>query len=151
MSVEHVAKLVAEAVKDALNSGTFSQTFTAIRAYRPLFDLPEMKDLHVTVVPKDVVESMASRHSVQQDVRVDVAVQQKVTSDAEADVLMGLVQEIAQFVRFTRLTTMPSAAWLETENSPIYAPEHLEKLSQFTSVLTVTYRLFAREGAGGES
>ena len=143
MSVEHVAKLVAEAVKDALNQGTFSQTFTAIRAYRPLFDLPEMKDLHVTVVPKDVVEALASRHSVQQDVRIDVAVQKKVADDTETDALMTLVQEIAEFLRFSRLATLPQAAWIETENSPIYAPEHLEKLSQFTSVLTVTYRLIA--------
>ena len=34
---------IAEAVKDELNAGSFSQPFTAERHYRPLFELPEMK------------------------------------------------------------------------------------------------------------
>jgi len=43
---------IAEAVKDALNGQDFSQAFTAERHYQPLFELKDMKTLHVTVVPR---------------------------------------------------------------------------------------------------
>jgi hypothetical protein len=33
-----------------------------------------------------------------------------------------------------------NAAWLKTENRPIYSQEHLLKMSVFTRVLHVTYR-----------
>jgi exodeoxyribonuclease V alpha subunit len=39
------------------------------------------------------------------------------------------------------ITTYPSASWLRTENEPVYSPGHLEELRQFTSVLTLTFRV----------
>ncbi len=35
----------------------------------------------------------------------------------------------------------PSASWLSTTDEPVYSPGHLEELRQFTSVLTVTFRV----------
>ena len=35
-------------------SGTFGQAFTAVQAYLPQYELADMKNLHVTVVPKGV-------------------------------------------------------------------------------------------------
>ena len=54
---------------------------------------------------------------------------------------MGLVQEIAEFIRATG--RFGDAAWVKTDNSPIYSQEHLGELRQFTSVLTVTLRIMA--------
>jgi len=132
---------IADAVVTALNGQSFSQPFTAARAYLPAFDLREMKDLHVTVVPKGVELTTAGRGLAQSDVQIDIGVQQKLaTSDeAEIDALMGLVQEIAEFVRATR--QFGEAVWVKTENTPIYSPEHLGELRQFTSVLTLTLRV----------
>ena len=133
---------VAEAVKTELNGHEFSQEFTAERHYRPLFDLKDMKDLHVTVVPKGVTLTTAGRDRAQHDIQVDIAVQKKVTASLdEADVLMGLVEEIADFFRLRRLVEYSGAVWVATENSPVFAPEHLEQLGQFTSVLTLTFRV----------
>ena len=133
---------VAEAVKTELNEHEFSQAFTAERHYRPVFDLKDMKDLHVTVVPKGVTLSTAGRDRAQHDVQVDIAVQRKVTgSNDEADSLMALVDEIADFFRLRRLAEFKDAVWVGTENSPVFAPEHLEQLGQFTSVLTLTFRV----------
>jgi hypothetical protein len=140
---------IADAVVTELNSPGapgFSQTFQAQRYYRPVFDLAEMKDLHVTVMPKGVEMSMAGRSLVQSDVQIDIGVQKKLSADstgdiAEIDALMGLVQEIIDFLRCRRLSALPAAAWVRTENSPIFAPEHLEQLRQFTSVITLTYRV----------
>ena len=134
---------IADAVVTELNAHTFSQAFTAQRHYRPIFDLAEMQDLHVTVVPKGLAIERLDRSRNQHDVQVDIAVQKKcqAADNAELDPLTALVEEIADFFRLRRLTVCPEAVWIRTENAPIYAPEHLDELRQFTSVLTLTFRV----------
>ena len=134
---------IADAVVAALNGHVFSQPFTARRCYVPVFDLKDMKDLHVTVVPRGLEMATASRSLLQDDVQIDVAAQKKLPVDASGDQaaidsMMGLVQEIADFIRSTG--RFGDAVWVKTENKPIYLPEHLEQLRQFTSVLTLTLR-----------
>jgi len=132
---------IAGAVVTALNGHTFSQPFTAARAYLPVFDLKDMKDLHVTVVPRGVEMTTAGRGLAASDIQIDVAVQKKLTGadNAEIDTLMGLVQEIAEFIRSTG--RFGDGSWVRTENVPIYSPEHLGELRQFTSVLTLTLKV----------
>ena len=79
----------------------------------------------------------------QYDFAIDVAVQKKFeTGDAaELDPLMSLVEEIADFFRLRRLAAYPDAVWVRTDNVPVYAPEHMEEYRQFTSVLTLTFRV----------
>jgi hypothetical protein len=136
----HVVVQVAQAVTDALNAGTFSMPFTAQRLALPLFTLEEMQVLHVTVVPREVASSVLDRASDEDEVKVDVAVQKRAASVAVADVdpLLAFVQEIADFLNRRQ---MGDAIWKKTENKPVYLPEHLREKEQFTSVLTVTYKL----------
>ena len=131
---------IADAVVAELNATQFSQPFEAKRCYLPRFDLAEMKDVHVTVVPKGVTVLPGTRAHNQHDYEVDVAVQKKAATDAEIDPLMRLVEEIADHFRGKRLNAMSNVAWAGTANSPIYAPEHLEQMGQFTSVVTFTFR-----------
>jgi len=133
---------IADAVVADLNGHTFSQSLTAVRYYRPVFDLGEMQTLHVSVVPKGVTIERADRSRNQYDFAIDVAVQKKFESGdaAELDPLMSLVEEIADFFRLRRLASYPDAIWVRTDNVPVYAPEHLEEFRQFTSVLTLTFR-----------
>jgi len=134
---------LADAVVAELNAATFSQPVTAERHYLPQFDLPEMKTLHVTVVPKGVVLSTSDRARGQGDYSIDIAVQKKFETDenTELDPLVALVEEIADHFRARRLASYPNAAWLKTEQTVLYAPEHIHELRQFTSVLTLTYRV----------
>ncbi len=134
---------IAEAVKEELNGGEFSQTFTPERHYQPVFELKDMKNLHVTVVPKDIELQLATRNTSQHDCRVDVAIQKKLeTTDlSEIDELMGLVDEVIAFLSRRKLASVPGALWIKTVNEPIYAHEHLEQFRQFTSIVTLTYRL----------
>ena len=136
---------IAEAVKEELNGGTFSQAFTAQRHYQPVFELKDMKDLHVSIVPKDIEMQLATRNTSQHDCRIDVAVQKKVTVGdlAQLDQLMGLVEEIINFLARRKLSSVPNALWIKTANEPIYAAEHLEQFGQFTSIVTLTYRLLS--------
>jgi len=140
---------IADAIVAELNSPGepgFSMLVHAERHYKPTFDLAEMKDLRVTVVPRGVELSGASRSMTQTDVQIDIGVQRKLPADAasdaaEIDALMRLVEEIADFFRSMRLSACPNVSWVRTENKPIYSPEHIEQLRQFTSVLTLTFRV----------
>lgn len=134
---------LADAVVAELNGASFSQPVTAQRLYLPQFELPELQALHVTVVPKAVLLASADRSRSQGDYSVDVAVQQKFTTgdNAELDLLTGLTEEIGDHFRGRRLGSYPAAAWLKTEQKVLYAPEHIDELRQFTSVLTLTYRV----------
>ena len=134
---------IADAVVAKLNAASFAQEFTAERHYRPVFDLPEMGTLHVTVVPQGMALGPAGRGCNQYDYRIDIAVQQKFEDGdtAELDPLMSLVEQIADYFRLQRLDGYPAAAWIKTENDPIYAVDHMEQNRVFTSVLTLTFRV----------
>lgn len=134
---------IADAVAAELNSGAFSQPFEAKREYLPRFELPDMKTLQVTVVPKGMIVTPGTRSRNQHDVEIDVAVQKKLAAEdsAQIDGLMDLVDEIANQFRLKRIDGFPLAIWVKTEHDPLYAQEHMDQLGQFTSVLTLTFRL----------
>jgi len=134
---------VADALVARLNAGQFSQPLTAERKYQPVFDLPQLADLKVSVVPKAVAITTASRHDSFYDCTIDVGIQKKVDSDdaAQIDPLVDLVEEIADHLRMQRLDELPEAAWMRIENDPVFAPELLDQDRVFTAVLTVTYRV----------
>ena len=134
---------VADAIVTALKSEPLK--LDAVRAYRPEFDLTELKTLRVSVVPKAIEITNLGRRANQHDVSVDVGVQQKVdpADTAALDALMDQVQKISEQLRLGRLD-LPgggSALWGKTANDPIYSPEHLETKQVFTSVLTFTFRV----------
>jgi len=134
---------VAEAVVAELNATTFSQPITAIRSYLPRVELADLKTLKVTVVPSSVTVVAASRSQTQRDVAIDVAVQKKLGQEQNVslDPLLALAEEIAEHFRAKRLDSFPGALCVKTEFKPIYAPEHIEQLRTFTSVLTLTFRV----------
>ena len=134
---------VADAVVVALNGAVFSLPFTAKRHYQPLFDLAEMKELHVSVVPKGIEVSQSGRNTGSFDYKVDIAVQKKFVTDdtSELDPLMVLSEEIAEAFRGKRLAGYPNAAWVKTEHVSVFAFEHMQELRQFTSVMTLTFRV----------
>jgi hypothetical protein len=143
-----IAVDIADAVVATLNAHDFGTAFTAERHYLPRYELSEMQTLCVTVVPKESTTAMASRGAASREVTVDVAVQQKLdapgnpaTEQATTDALMSLSEAIADHLRVTALVGQPSARWLRTEHTAIYAPEHLEQMRQFTSVATLTFRV----------
>ena len=135
---------IADAVVAELNTAPFSLPFTAVRAYVPRFDLPELATLRVSVVPKGLEITGTSRGKDQHDYQLDIGVQQKFEQEgaAQLDPLMGLVEEIADHLRGHALNAYPEAACVAVENGPIYAQEHMREGRLFTSILTVTYRMW---------
>lgn len=132
---------IADAVTASLNAGSFGQPFTAERLYQPAFELADLADLKVSVVPKGVTVATASRDGSYFDCAVDVGIQKKVADDAEIDGLVDVAEEIADHLRMKRLDGFPQAVWLSIEHEPVVAAEHLEQQRALTSILTVTYRV----------
>lgn len=134
---------IADAVAAELSAATFSQPLAAERSYLPRFDVDEMTDLKVSVVPRGLASQTLDRNRDRFDYKIDVAIQKKVEPVPQAlDPLMALVEEIADFFRQGALAAFPQARCTDVANVPVYAAEHLEELRQFTSVLTLTFRVW---------
>ena len=136
---------IADAVVATVNAGSYGQTVQAQRLHQPSFTLDELKTLHVSVVPRSVQVSAASRDTSMYDVAIDVGVQKKIAAgpqgDQEIDGLLELVEEIGDQLRLKRLPDMTEAAWVSLAHEPIVAAEHLDQHRQFTSIITVVYRV----------
>ncbi len=134
---------IADSVVAELNGHTFSQPVSAARHYAPKFDVAEMATLHVSVVPRGLASSSLDRTRDTFEYQIDLAVQQKVDqANPPLDGLMTLVEEIADHFRAGALASFPAARCTEVKNEPVYAPEHLTELGQFTSVLTLTFKVW---------
>ncbi len=134
---------IADAVVAQLNAASFSQSLTAERHYQPKFDLSEMTELRVSVVPRSLASKSLDRNRDTFDYLIDVAVQKKTDmSQAALDALMALVEEIADHFRTQLLAGYPNARCTEVKNEPVYALEHLDEFRQFTSVITLTFRVW---------
>ena len=135
---------MCDAVVDKLNAATLSQPFVAERQYQPQRDLEEMNQLHVTVVPRGVNLLAQDRANQRTDVEIDIAVQKRVGEDlTDVDSLLQLVEEIIAELWSEPFIEPPSARIIAIRNEPLYAPDHLRELRQFTSVVTATYRILA--------
>jgi hypothetical protein len=134
---------IAEAVVEQLSAASFSQPLVAARHYTPSFELSEMSELKVSVVPRSVTSKALDRARDSFEYQIDVAVQKRVNETLAAlDELMQLVEEIADHLRTSPLNTLPDVRCMEVVNAPIYSSEHLHEFRQFTSLLTLTYRKY---------
>ena len=134
---------VADSVTAQLNAAEFDFEFVAERMYVPNFDLEDMKELRVSVVPRDVELLPHDRAHNKYHCRVDVAVQKKFSkgTNEEIDPLVDLVEKIADEFRLKRLDSFLAARCVKAEHAVLYSAEHWEQLRQFTSLLTLTFEL----------
>jgi hypothetical protein len=122
-------------------SPAWLKTFTAVRAFRPVYDLDQLSSLLVTVVSKDETPTKGSRLKTDNVVSFDVGIQQRVKTDADTDILMRLRRQVRTLLEqgLPPIGTYPNGlTWMATVGDPIYSPEHLKK-GLFTSVLTFSY------------
>lgn len=138
---------IADAVLAEVNGHTFALPFTAVRTWWPRYDREDMKTLHVTVAPRGFQRKFLTRTQDQVDYLVDVAVQKAVdpASNATIDPLAGLVESIGEFFRGRRPATYTGAACVSAAFAPGcehgFLEEHMNTLRQFTSILTLTFRV----------
>lgn len=137
---------IADAVVAELNAApedTFEPGFEAVRRVLPEFELKDLSQLRVSVVPRSVLITTATRAESQYEVAIDIGIQRKLGTDLDAEVeaLGTLIDAIAAYLTRRPLAEAPYAVWSAIENEPVYAPVHLAEQRVFTSVLTVTYRV----------
>lgn len=134
---------VADALAQELTAADFGSPLTVHRAYLPRIELKDLTGILLSVVPKSLAQESLTRSSDVATVVIDVALQQKLQHEdlATLDPLLDLAERLAHHFRRRRLPAYPAALCLNTEFKPIYAPEHIEDLRVFTSVLTLTFRV----------
>jgi hypothetical protein len=136
--------ILADAVAEHINAGTYAQPVSAVRTYQPAFTLEDLGELRVSVVPRTTTVSAASRESSTYEHVLDVGVQKKLPAEdnqAAIDELLELTEAIGDRLRHTRLADFPEAAWAGLAHEPVVSSESLEQHRVFTSVLSVTYRV----------
>lgn len=131
---------VANNVVTALNSHAFAQTFTAERFIIPTLSLEGMSGLKVLVVPSAKQELPEDRQydAMLNIVQVGVMKRLSTIDNSSIDPMLDLVEEINDFLK--RLNMAGGGQWVGTDNSPLWDEEHLKSLSQFTSILKISYR-----------
>lgn len=138
-----IADAVAAELNAAPEDSWGEESFKASRQVLPVFELADLAELKVVVVPRSVEVTAATRSAGQYEYAVDIGVQKKLTADLDAEVaaLCGLVERIGDYLRRRTLASAAGAVWAGVGNDPVYAREHLAGQRVFTSVLTVTYRV----------
>jgi len=130
---------IADALVAVLKAGTFTQPFEAARDYVPQYDLADLNQTRVTVVPKNTAEDLATRSGVATTHQVDVAVQGRAPALADRDAIMALTLEIAAEFRMQRLEACPDVLCTHIERQALYDPDHLREHGVMTTVLTLTF------------
>jgi len=133
---------IATAVVAELNRNeALAGKFTAEMNLLPEFELKEMKTLRVTVVPKSLKVAAQSRDASGKEIEIDIGVQQRTMEPERLAELLQLVEDIIAVFDRKRLTDYPSALCVKVANDPVYDPEHLRQMRQFTSVITLTFKV----------
>lgn len=134
---------IADAIVTELQAASFSEPLVISRRALPEFELSELKDLTVTVVPKSVEITNITRDSSSFDVAVDIGIQQKIGKDTDAEVqrLSGIVTELVSYLNRRTPASLPGVQFKSIANEPVYAPEHLSQKRLFTSVITLHYKV----------
>jgi len=133
---------LAEQIVDTLNDGSFTLPFTAVKTLFPFYQLKDLSTLRVTVVPKSVNVTNASRKSSEFDYQVDIAVQKavKTPDDIEVTALTELALAIAKSFR-SKIYQNIGAVCFKQSIDPLYSTEHIQPPSVFTSVITLNFKV----------
>jgi hypothetical protein len=92
-------------------------------------------------VPRTRATAVETRSTQQVDYGVDVGIQQKLEGEGAEDVdpLLYLAEQISSYWDGRSLAT-PASTCIAVDSDPIYDPEHLAQMRQFTGVLNLTFR-----------
>lgn len=132
---------IAAAVVFELNKIAWTTSVTATRAYAPRYDLSDLSELRVTVIPRGMTIDRATRGVNRCTYQIDIGVQRRCDGETGVDLdpLMELVEEFADHFNGLALSLEPEVVCVALENGPIYAQEHIREARVFTSVLTLSF------------
>jgi hypothetical protein len=132
---------IAQAVVDELNGQEWQLEFTAVRAPAvPTYDHDELKTLRVTVVPSGFAAESLDRGRDMETAQIDVAIQQRIETDAlaVADPLVVLAEDIGRYFRRGQLP-IQDAECTQVQFRVLADSEHLRERRTLTNLLTLTF------------
>lgn len=138
---------LADAVADAVNGGTYSVAFTAVRAWLPVFRLEhgDLSAVQVTVAPMTRESAPAARGKDLHRHSIEIAIQKDLpyesTLETEVDAMTDLVEEIAD--RLARRNLFAGGMTWHIEGvkiDPVCAFTELDGSRLFVSVIEATYK-----------
>jgi hypothetical protein len=132
---------IVQAVVDELNGQQWRLGFEAVRAPSvPVYDHDDLETLCVTVVPSAFAAETLDRGHDVETVQIDVAIQQRIESDAlaVADPLVVLAEDIGRYFRRGQLPVL-GANCTQVQFRVLADSEHLRERRTLSNLLTLTF------------
>lgn len=135
-----------EKIVAGFNGWPWSTAMQAERSYAPFTDLGTMGGIKIWVFPVAKASVVESRRTRAQELAVGITLEKKISPAslvAECDELVSLVDEIQEAMDHKSDAHIATAGftWLGFTNEPLYLPDRLQSLQQFTSVSVFRYRV----------
>ena len=127
---------IADEIKDIINAGSFSQSFTASRTFVKYERMDNISALEVWVQPIEEIIIPKTRSEDKTDCLISVGVFKRCGSDSEIDEMITLIDEIYRYLR--RYEFSDNSKTMLCEIATLYSPEYLSELSLFAGVLNIT-------------
>ena len=105
-------------------------------AFAPEFDLKDLKEMRVVVVPSGLEMKPISRSASEDTMHIQVGVLKRCTEDDIVD----LVNTVVSIGRGFLDRRVAGAVCTEVKYLPLYAPEHLRERRQFTGVVELVFK-----------
>ncbi len=135
---------IADAVATALNAADWPIEFTAVRSYQPTFELQQMSELKVSVVPPKVESVRAARGLWEQLYTVEIGVQKRPEelTNAYLDPLVELAEAIAIYWETHKDLTAGGRQFrcMTVVTETVAYPDDLAERQMFTSVVCLTFK-----------
>jgi hypothetical protein len=139
------AREIADALADALDVYSFSLTPSVQRRNWPSYDIEDMADPVVAVLPASVETVRADRTNWQYDYAVTVFVGRHAPTEALADEMIDLAEEMVDAIRqhnWDETVAWPTGVTSPMEVEVVLNPEEgLQDRNVWRAVITATYRV----------
>ena len=144
-------RLLAQALADSLGAQTWTSvadSVTTLRANWPSFSVEELVNPVVAITPPGYTLERAARTAHIHDYQVSVFIGRHTPTEAMADAMLDLTEEVVDAVRNHQWATLaPAVTWPAGATSPqtvevnLNPDEALVERNVFRAIVTVTYRV----------
>lgn len=134
---------LADDIVSALNAKTdWVMPFSALRLQLPSYDITELNDVKVSVIPRGRTTELATREDTSKTQRIEIGIQQHVTdvNSVECDTLGALVEEIEDYLILGSIGAWTCTSVINVlSDDSTFAKEHLVN-NVYTAVLVCEYQ-----------
>jgi hypothetical protein len=140
---------IADAVVESLNAATLTLGLAAVRSYLPVYQVQDLDELRVAVVPGGFLMALASRAVDQFDYTVDVAMHRRLktvttspTATVDIDPYLQLAEDVVDLFRGKPLTLASGLVvhCTDAAAAPLFDPALLDQQRLWAAAVSLTFR-----------